>query len=185
MTSQLEIGGQLVDRAAHLQRRDGYDRVGRRRRRLRCDSAVGAVVDPGMEIDASPMRLGMHRLRTQPVSCDPPASLEPTAQIDEKVGNATRLGINSQRIALARLVNGHMQCQKMQPRPAIDLEPQEDRIGFCGTSRAAATGERDQQRKRSSRSATTVHSSKIRRLLAAHLLDMLMLDPLMPLWMGA
>ena len=69
---------------------------------------------------------------------------EPTAQIDEKIGNAARRGINSQRIALARLVNGHMQCQKMQPRPAIDPEPQEDRIGFCGTSRAAANGERGQ-----------------------------------------
>jgi hypothetical protein len=76
-----------------------------------------------MQIDAPPMRLGAHRLRKQYVGGNPPARLDPAPQINKKIGETACLGIDYQRVALSRLVDAHLQGQKMEPRPAKDLEP--------------------------------------------------------------
>jgi hypothetical protein len=64
------------------------------------DRAVGSVIDPGMYIDALPMRLGTHRLGKQCVCGNLPARLDPAPQIDKKICETARLGIYCQRVAL-------------------------------------------------------------------------------------
>lgn len=109
------------------------------------------------------MCLDTHRLRKQRVSGDSPARFELAAQIDKEIGNAAGFGINRQRVLLLRSFDVHIQCQKMQPWPAENLEAQENRIRLGVTPPAGANGEREQHEKPFSmreESETAVHSTR-------------------------